>query len=213
MSPSSCCSPYIDDKFPKPRLGKMEDLPKVGAELMPTRLIEFLTAKPGKEEDEKKAALVKELESINDFLVSIQTWAARHVHCEAYSVCTLEHMMHPLFIPPGQRSASSCCLTKLSSTLASLSVYAWLLQTKGGPFFGGDSVNGLDMELGPKVCCCCRALYQAVSPGCSLHCVYVPRLCTPGAAGNSLLSMLQLKHTIIAVKEIKVRPGLVVCCD
>ena len=36
---------------------------------MPTRLMEFLTSKPGQEEDQKKEALLGKLKEINDYLV------------------------------------------------------------------------------------------------------------------------------------------------
>ena len=39
-----------------------------GQELMPTRLMEFLTSKPGEEEKQKQKALEDELRGINDYL-------------------------------------------------------------------------------------------------------------------------------------------------
>ena len=39
-----------------------------GKELFPTKFIEFLTSKPGADEDKKKDALYKELQGINDYL-------------------------------------------------------------------------------------------------------------------------------------------------
>ena len=41
-----------------------------GKDLMPTKLMEFLTSKPGQEEDQKKEALLGKLKEINDYLVS-----------------------------------------------------------------------------------------------------------------------------------------------
>ena len=39
-----------------------------GKELFPTKFIEFLTSKPGEDEDKKKKALIAELQSVNDHL-------------------------------------------------------------------------------------------------------------------------------------------------
>ena len=41
-----------------------------GKDLMPTKLMEFLTSEPGQEEDQKKEALLGKLKEINDYLVS-----------------------------------------------------------------------------------------------------------------------------------------------
>ncbi|KAK9808237.1 hypothetical protein WJX73_002184 [Symbiochloris irregularis] len=61
--------PYLEKKFPDPKLGMPDDMPPdVGQELMPKCLIEFVTSKPGKEEDEKRQQLEAELKGINDHL-------------------------------------------------------------------------------------------------------------------------------------------------
>lgn len=39
-----------------------------GKELFPTKFIEFLTSKPGEDEEKKKKALIAELQSVNDHL-------------------------------------------------------------------------------------------------------------------------------------------------
>ena len=39
-----------------------------GKELFPTKFVEFLTSKPGEDEDKKKKALIAELQSVNDHL-------------------------------------------------------------------------------------------------------------------------------------------------
>lgn len=39
-----------------------------GQELFPTKFVEFLTSKPGEDEDKKKKALIAELQSVNDHL-------------------------------------------------------------------------------------------------------------------------------------------------
>ena len=39
-----------------------------GKELFPTKFIEFLTSKPGADEDKKKQALLAELQGVNDHL-------------------------------------------------------------------------------------------------------------------------------------------------
>lgn len=62
--------PYLEEKYTSKKLGSMESLPDVGKDLMPTRLMEFLMSKPGKEQEEKEAALLSKLKEINDHLTS-----------------------------------------------------------------------------------------------------------------------------------------------
>jgi glutathione S-transferase len=61
--------PMLEDKFPEHKLGKPDDTPQVGTELFP-KFMEFVSSKPGKDEDEKKQALVTELRSIDEYLAN-----------------------------------------------------------------------------------------------------------------------------------------------
>lgn len=60
------------------------------------------------------------------------------------------------------------------------------MQEKNGPLFGGNKFTGLDAILGPKV-----------GRPCSAACTHACQLQAHDARD------VQLKHTIIAVKEIK----------
>ena len=119
---------------------------------MPTRLIEYLTSKKGKEEDEKKAALVKELERINDFLV--RTCAA-HDQFARVTRGMLCNMASIHSRPPWQRSWTASmssrrvCLQPIARVVTASDPCHMPVQEKNGPLFGGNKARSLCLRLLP----------------------------------------------------------------
>ena len=91
-------------------------------------------SKPGKEQEEKEAALLSKLKEINDHLVSAQAAAWNDLHgllaVEASIPQSLKRHAYKLVVGFD---------------------FVALLQTSSGPLFGGNDVNGLDMLLGPQL--------------------------------------------------------------